>query len=367
MFIDTLGSDTKEVHATEINGRPSSAVIRPVDPEVCIHTMRPKSVVEQHVGACFAQGFTRTSSGQRIILLANTKNTSLSVQVEGASGGTLRSVDFDAGFRLKPYGERALANDTVTLSGFGVGLVLLSTRQSPVPRKSDDVIHAVAQTGQVVPPCVCKEQQYCAPLQTEPPPHEVFPFVIPGGADGDNLTRNWQRYLPWSASPRKITSAAWLPTGFGNESICQLHKAGVRVASGAGWGGLYGGSPTDNTSGIWRYGKDMLNKTLHPLWAETTLNGMTAGVDGLNWDLEGNEGVFSLPFAKGLSDSRFADGLTNVMALLKTGGLKRNKRFQMSFCAPIYINQTAYLASAKVRELDKHSERTIYSSKTSFS
>ena len=83
--------------------------------------------------------------------------------------------------------------------------------------------------------------------------------------------------------------------------------------------------------------------------------------------MEGNEGVFSLPFAKGLSDSRFADGLTNVMALLKTGGLKRNKRFQMSFCAPIYINQTAYLASAKVRELDKHSERTIYSSKTSYS
>ena len=111
----------------------------------------------------------------------------------------------------------------------------------------------------------------------------------------------------------------------------------------------------------------MLNKTLHPLWAETTLNGMTSGVDGLNWDLEGNEGVFSLPFAKGLSDSRFADGLTNVMALLKTGGLKRNKRFQMSFCAPIYINQTAYLASTNVRELDKHSERTIYSSKTSYS
>ena len=70
--------------------------------------------------------------------------------------------------------------------------------------------------------------------------------------------------------------------------------------------------------------------------------------------------MFSLPFAKGLSDSRFADGLTNVMALLKTGGLKRNKRFQMSFCAPIYINQTAYLASANVRELNKHSERTIY-------
>ena len=46
-------------------------------------------------------------------------------------------------------------------------------------------------------------------------------------------------------------------------------------------------------------------------------------MDGLNWDLEGNEGVFSLPFAKGLSDSRFADGLTNVMALLKTGGLSQ--------------------------------------------
>jgi hypothetical protein len=81
---------------------------------------------------------------------------------------------------------------------------------------------------------------------------------------------------------------------------------------------------------------------------------MVSGVDGLNWDLEGNEGVFGLPFARGLGDRRFADGLTNVMRTLKTEGLKRNPRFQMSFCAPVYVNQTTYLASANLTALDQY-------------
>ena len=35
-----------------------------------------------------------------------------------------------AGYRLKGWGERSLASDSVSLSGFGVGLVLL-----PPPRR----------------------------------------------------------------------------------------------------------------------------------------------------------------------------------------------------------------------------------------
>eukprot|EP01051_Picozoa_sp_SAG22_P010637 SAG22_NODE_967_length_6262_cov_20.374980_3_plen_171_part_00 len=165
------------------------------------------------------------------------------------------------------------------------------------------------------------------------------------------MTVDWDEYIPWAATPRKITSAAWLPPSFGNESICQLHKAGVRISQGAGWGGLYGGSPKDNTSGIWRYGQAMLNTSMHAAWVQGTLDSMVAGVDGLTWDLEGNEGVFNLPFAKGFNetlgtacdgskpwqtcDQRFAEGLTNVMRLLKTEGLKRNPRFQLSFCSPV--------------------------------
>jgi hypothetical protein len=133
---------------------------------------------------------------------------------------------------------------------------------------------------------------------------------------------------------------------------------------------------------------------MHVAWVQASLDGMVAGVDGLTWydrvsflnlpsflpsflpsslssfpvsflvflgttllscrDLEGNEGVFNLPFAKGYNetlgtacrpgvlqaswqacDQRFAEGLTNVMRLLKTEGLKRNPRFQLSFCAPV--------------------------------
>jgi hypothetical protein len=29
----------------------------------------------------------------------------------------------------------------------------------------------------VPPPCACREQQYCKPLATPPPKHELFPFV----------------------------------------------------------------------------------------------------------------------------------------------------------------------------------------------
>jgi len=125
MFIDTFGSDTKAVFPTYINDKPSDTAIRAVNPDVCIHTPRPSSVVASHVDALFAQGFVREVSGQKIVLLANTRNDSISVGVFGARGGALRVVDFEAGFRLTPWAERKLANDTVTLTGFGVGLVLL--------------------------------------------------------------------------------------------------------------------------------------------------------------------------------------------------------------------------------------------------
>ena len=128
MFVDTFGSDTKSVHPTYINGKRSEDAIRVAgNPEVCIHTMRPKEVAEQHVDALFAQGLTREASGQRIVLLTNTKNETLTVLVPGAKGGSLRTVDYGAGYRLKKWGERSLPSDSVTMSGFGVGLVLLGS------------------------------------------------------------------------------------------------------------------------------------------------------------------------------------------------------------------------------------------------
>ena len=80
--------------------------------------------------AAFAQGFVIESSGQQIVLVTNTRNQTLTVAVAGAKGGKLRTVDFLAGYRMKRWGERILASDSVTLSGFGVGLVLLPAAAS---------------------------------------------------------------------------------------------------------------------------------------------------------------------------------------------------------------------------------------------
>ena len=106
--------------------RESEATVRVAgDPNVCIHTMRSKAVAEQHVDAAFAQGFVIEASGQQIVLVTNTRNQTLTVAVAGAKGGKLRTVDESAGYRMKRWGERILASDSVTLSGFGVGLALL--------------------------------------------------------------------------------------------------------------------------------------------------------------------------------------------------------------------------------------------------
>ena len=91
----------------------------------CTHTMRPKVIAEQHVDAAFPQGFAVEASGQQIVLVTNTGKQTLTVAAAGAKGGKLRTVDESAGNRMKRWSERILASDSVTLPGFGAGLVLL--------------------------------------------------------------------------------------------------------------------------------------------------------------------------------------------------------------------------------------------------
>ena len=64
------------------------------------------------------------------MLVTNTRNQTLMVAVAGVKGGKLRTVDYSAGYRMKRWGERIMASDNVTLSGFGVGLVLLPAAAS---------------------------------------------------------------------------------------------------------------------------------------------------------------------------------------------------------------------------------------------
>ena len=79
----------------------------------------------------------------------------------------------------------------------------------------------------VPPACACKEQQYCKPLATPPPDHELFPFVV--GSNGSD----WYDFR-WD-----LVTTAGYGIGF-NESVCYAHKQGARVVINSGWG-LYGG------------------------------------------------------------------------------------------------------------------------------
>ena len=127
MFIDTLGSGLKATLPTTVGGQPAAAAVRVVgDPTVCRHYPVDPATALAHVDPVVAQAFRIETTGQRVVLLANTRNQTLTVAVQGAAGGRFRTVDFDAGFRKAPWAERRIdASGVVTLSGFGVGLVLV--------------------------------------------------------------------------------------------------------------------------------------------------------------------------------------------------------------------------------------------------
>jgi hypothetical protein len=138
MFIDTLGSGTKDVVGTTVGSKESGNTIRPLfgDEWVCIHSMSPKPVADAHVDPIYAKAMVvhnhtgPTSCGgssfngdeqarasgrragigagvdgagaggggadaprsgqlnQRVVILVNTKNCTANVTVAGAAGGT---------------------------------------------------------------------------------------------------------------------------------------------------------------------------------------------------------------------------------------------------------------------------------------
>ena len=110
---DSLSSYLAKVHnhSEEINFREVSQQLH--------ETLNVRAPAKDHV--------RREAGGQRIVLLTNTRNESLTVLVPRAKGGSLHTVDYGAGYRLKKWGERSLPSDSVTMSGFGVGLVLLGS------------------------------------------------------------------------------------------------------------------------------------------------------------------------------------------------------------------------------------------------
>ena len=151
MFIDTLGSGTKDVVrttvATPMGTKDSGELIRALFPSewVCIHSVSPKTVADAHVDPVYAKamvlhshaslgphgcgggGGGGTGTGQRVVLLANTKNSTANVTIVGAAGGSIRAVDMGAGYEDIPYSNHPITDPTgmVQIRGFAAAIVCM--------------------------------------------------------------------------------------------------------------------------------------------------------------------------------------------------------------------------------------------------
>ena len=98
---------------------------------------------------------------------------------------------------------------------------------------------------------------------------EIFPFVIPGQAKGNNDSVNWFNTFRWDL----ITTAAW---SIGqNETICHAHKNNARVVQGFS---MAIASSKAVYMGL------LYNKTARAAWIEHTIGSINRiGADGINF------------------------------------------------------------------------------------
>merc|ERR1712039_1113215 len=137
LFFDSLGSGLKTVAKLQVNGTPANELIRAIHPDawVCTHSLGSKIIDDPRVAPIYAQAIIlHEKADEHVILLANTRNVSVSVTVEHAMGGSMRTVDLAAGYQDVPYSETVLSSDALLLGGFAVAIVHmppLNTRSPP--------------------------------------------------------------------------------------------------------------------------------------------------------------------------------------------------------------------------------------------
>eukprot|EP00931_Biecheleriopsis_adriatica_P091242 TRINITY_DN65140_c0_g1_i1.p1 TRINITY_DN65140_c0_g1~~TRINITY_DN65140_c0_g1_i1.p1 ORF type:complete len:572 (+),score=69.34 TRINITY_DN65140_c0_g1_i1:76-1716(+) len=134
MFIDTLGSGSKTVVQTRVDGTLSSDLIKGLHPDqwMCIHSLGAEKIDETLAAPIYSQAMVLDDEdGSRMLLLANTRNVSANITVTDAAGGSVRSV----GLGMSAYSEFKLVNDQLLLTGFAVAIVRLpraGVRSDPV-------------------------------------------------------------------------------------------------------------------------------------------------------------------------------------------------------------------------------------------
>ena len=109
MFIDILGNGIKSVVPVNITS-----------PQLPSGTWPLPSVI-------YSAGFV--VGGRRIVLFSNTNASSTIASVTGAAGGTLHTVDEDAGHDAIPYRTQQLHTDTIGLLPFAVALLEMPSEQ----------------------------------------------------------------------------------------------------------------------------------------------------------------------------------------------------------------------------------------------
>lgn len=139
MFIDTLGSGRKRILPTEVDGTRSSKIAAGLHPDAwtCVHSMSAKGVADAHVGHVYAQAMILTETHERVLLLVNTRNDSVSIVLDGALGGSVRSVDLDSG---SSYSDLPLTSNEMMLKAFAVSIVRF-------PQIMQSVVHAMSKEG----------------------------------------------------------------------------------------------------------------------------------------------------------------------------------------------------------------------------
>ena len=108
MTIDILGNDDKKIFPVHLDDRRAAfdAAAWPLP-----------SVV-------YSIGFQLTSE-KKVVLLSNTNNTAAAVNVQGAKGGTIHTVDASAGYGEVPYSTAKVQTDSIALAPSAFSLIEL--------------------------------------------------------------------------------------------------------------------------------------------------------------------------------------------------------------------------------------------------
>ena len=112
MTIDVLGNDKKEVFASNVTGSDAT-------------TVSSSNEAWPLPSVVYSIGFKLLASGKKVVLLSNTNGTATAVSVHGASGGTIHTVDENAGHGTVAYSSVKLTSDVVKLAPSAFSLIEL--------------------------------------------------------------------------------------------------------------------------------------------------------------------------------------------------------------------------------------------------